>query len=257
MPSDPILELGEHLAAALNRSDVLGRWMSHHLSDLLTRVQTTPSDEELVATTRETILRLWEHKAGAPFDPQPLRYLGPVLEAIGRLEPDPAPWAHYRTFRDADDPSAEDLTMYSLLKLTCLLDHEAGQLVRLGVAVAAKEATSREEAWVITASEIAESEEARAVRRLNQMIRRLELRQAADPRAVVDDERYSPDPDNSDDQADQEEIPALPSPDPDAPDDPANEEEPLVQSLREAIEHCADVISKMQEELRAASSIRP
>jgi hypothetical protein len=147
--------------------------------------------------------------------------------------------------------------MYSLLKLTCLLDHEAGQLVRLGVAVAAKEATSREDAWVITASEIAESEEARAVRRLNQMIRRLELRQAVDPRAVLDEERYSPDADNNDDgRADQQESPALPSPGPDAQGDPANKEEPLVQSLREAIEHCADVISKMQEELRAASSSR-
>ena len=39
MTSDPdvVLQLGRELADALDEGDVVGRWMSHHLGDLLAR----------------------------------------------------------------------------------------------------------------------------------------------------------------------------------------------------------------------------
>ena len=96
--SDRVIELGRSLADALDASDIVGRWMAHHLADLITRSEAQPANEELAAETREVILKLWEHKAGGRFTRTPFDYVQPVLAALARLEPDPPQWAHFRTF---------------------------------------------------------------------------------------------------------------------------------------------------------------
>src|SRR5688572_28049344 len=100
--ADPVLELGRALADALDHSDVVGRWMSHHLAELITRCEASPEDSELAATTRDVVLRLWERNRGARFQTEPFGYLQAVLRAIARLDPHPTPWAHYRPFDDQD-----------------------------------------------------------------------------------------------------------------------------------------------------------
>ncbi|WP_156365977.1 hypothetical protein [Nocardiopsis sp. NRRL B-16309] len=187
--SDPVLRLGRHLADELDHSDVVGRWMAHHLSDLITRCESEANDEELVTTTREVVLKLWERKRGAHFRAEPFAYLRPVLEAIARLEPNPEPWAHYRPFT-TDEPGVKELQAYPMLRAVCDIDREVGKLVRLGVAVAAREATSREEPWVIAGVQIADTEEDQAVRSLERLISLLTLQAGTDPR--TSQERESP-----------------------------------------------------------------
>lgn len=176
---DPVLHLGRDLADALDRSDVLGRWMSHHLAELITRCEASPDDLELAETTRGVVLKLWEHKSGARFKREPYAYVRPVLRAIARLDPDPDPWAHYRPFGD-EVPSAEALASYPMLQKACDIDREVGNLIRLSVAVAAREATSREERWVITGMETAQTEEDKALNVLAQLRRRLGLQEEPD-----------------------------------------------------------------------------
>lgn len=169
-----VLQLGRALADALDPSDVIGRWMSHHLAELVTRCEHNPDDQELAATTRDVVLKLWEHKAGAPFRTKPLRYVQPVLSAIARLDPNPVPRAFYRPF-DEEPPSADALSTYPLLRTACDIDREIGQLIRLSVAITAQQAISCEEPWVIAGKETAQTEEDRAVRALEQLVRRLRL----------------------------------------------------------------------------------
>ncbi|MCZ2857743.1 hypothetical protein [Blastococcus sp. VKM Ac-2987] len=185
--ADPILQLGRDLANALDPSDVVGRWMSHHLAELIKRCEASPDDAELAVTTRDVVLKLWERKRGARFQTEPYGYLQAVLRAIARLDPDPTPWAYYRPF-DNQGPNAEALTTYPLLQTACEIDREVGHLIRLAVAVAAREATSLEEPWVVAGMEIADTEEDRAARAVEQLVRRLQLRIGRDgPEALQAD----------------------------------------------------------------------
>jgi hypothetical protein len=181
---DPVLQLGRDLADALEPSDIVGRWMSHHVAELVNRCEGNPEDAELAATTRDVVLKLWERKRGARFQTEPYGYVRPVLRAIARLDPDPDPWAHYRPFGE-QAPNAEALDLYPLLATACDIDREVGHLIRLSVAVAAREATSREEAWVVAGMETADTEEDRAVRALEQLTRRLQLRAGLDVREAL------------------------------------------------------------------------
>ncbi|TDC47088.1 hypothetical protein E1212_25220 [Jiangella ureilytica] len=182
--TDPVLQLGRDLAEALEPSDVVGRWMSHHLAELITRCEANPNDEELAATTRDVVLKMWERKHGAHFKTEPYAYVGPALRAIARLDPNPDRWTCYRPFGE-QVPSDEALATYPLLQKVCDIDREVGQLIRLGVALAAQEATAREEPWVIAGMETAETEEDRAVRALEQLAQRLRLQAGPDPREAL------------------------------------------------------------------------
>lgn len=162
-------------------SDVVGRWMSHHLADLITRCEASPDDEALTAATRAVVLQVWERKGGARFRTQHFSYMQPVLRAIARLDPDPDPWAYYRPF-DEQAPNAEALASHPLLQVACDIDREVGHLIRLSVAVTAQEALSREEPWVIAGMEMAETEEDHAGRALQRLVRRLRSPSAPEPR---------------------------------------------------------------------------
>lgn len=176
--ADSVLQLGRELADALNPSDVLGRWMSHHLAELITRCEENPEDEELASTTRDAILKLWEHKSGASFQTEPYKYLQPLLRAVARLEPNPDPWAFYSPF-DREIPSVESLSMFPLLQAALDIDREVGSLIRLCVGIAAQEATSCEDPWVIEGKEIALTQEDRAVSALERVFHRMRLKKPA------------------------------------------------------------------------------
>lgn len=52
--TDPVLQLGRDLADALDPSDIVGRWMSHHLAQLISQCDENPHDAEL-PLPRETL----------------------------------------------------------------------------------------------------------------------------------------------------------------------------------------------------------
>ena len=240
-----VLRLGRHLADALDHHDIVGRWLAHHLADLITRCEAAPEDEELSATTRKVILTLWEHKRGGSFRTDPYGYVRPVLEALARLEPNPAPWAYYRTFSDTNQPPINELAAYPLLQAACELDREAGQLIRLAVAVASREAITREEPWVIAGAALADGEEDRAVRLLEQFSRRRRFMTGDDPRSITDSGSVSlaesealTETTESDDAPPSDAISAANRPDSDAI---------LILALQAAVVRCKELIDQLHE----------
>lgn len=237
--ADPVLQLGRSLANALDPSDVVGRWMSHHLADLLTKCEANPEDEMLVAQTRELILKLWEHKGGGRFKRAPFEHLRPVLAALGRLEPNQPPWAHYRTLPPEDHPDSQSLATYPLLKTACDMDHEFGQLVRVAVALAAEEAIAREEPWVLAGVALGDTEMDRALQQ-EQLLRRYRLSAA----------QYSADVDPREQSAEEDAPEQRPCSDDPADIDGAGKQsknEVLQASLRAAISRCAHLLKRMSE----------
>jgi hypothetical protein len=179
-----ILELGRRLADALDASDLTGRWMAHHLADLIHQCESTPEDELLASTTQEMILKFWAHQAGAPLRRRPFETLDPVFAALERLEPDPPPWAYYGTFSETSNPSPEALTSYPLLPAAIELERTTAQIIGFTVAVVGSEAIDLEEDWVIAATALADTKRDQATRLLEQAVRRMRRRAQQDPREV-------------------------------------------------------------------------
>ena len=235
--SDPVIELGKGLADALDASDIVGRWMAHHLADLITRSEAQPADQELARETREVILKLWEHKAGGRFTTTPFEYVQPVLAALARLEPDPPPWAHFRTLSAGELPPADELAQYPVLEVACDLDREFGQLVRLAVALAAQAALDREEPWVVAAIAVGGTEVDDMMQRLQRRIRAYRLDAALYQHPGSADEPFEPDNNELPEPANS--IRA------DGDQQPSSDDEVLVVALKAAIARCTDLLERL------------
>lgn len=113
------LELGKEIAASLPDHDVLGRWMAHHVGDLIIRAETA-SEAEADDVRRETatsVLALWHHRAALPISRPPLDAFEPVFTALGRLSEPQDPWDFYRMFQRGSEPSEDDMAAAPLLRI--------------------------------------------------------------------------------------------------------------------------------------------
>jgi hypothetical protein len=246
--TDEVLRLGRALADALDPSDIVGRWMSHHLAELINRCREDPDDEKLAATTREVVLKLWEHKSGAPFKSEPYAYLRPVLRAIERLDPSPEPWAYYRPF-DEQAPSVEAMATYPLLPVACDIDYEVGNLIRLVVANTAKDAISCEEPWVIAGLETAEREEDRVVRTLEQFLRRYSHRSESVPDEPLEADLEAVAPDTNSGAAMDESAGPAEMDDTEAaePTGALDFSQPLVVAVQAAVIRCRALLDRLSD----------
>lgn len=190
------LELGKEIAKNLPGDDVLGRWMSHHISDLITRAETTPGPDgdEIRSETARTILELWAHRADLPVRNRPMATFKPVFTALDRLSEPQEPWAFYGTFEKGNEPSHADMIGALLLKLALELEDTAREVVQQIVIFAADEATDTEAKWLQLSAHLGEDDQRRARRSIRQLQRSLtqeyeRLATDQDPVSDVADDR--------------------------------------------------------------------
>ncbi|MGW2331571.1 hypothetical protein ACWC5C_38275 [Streptomyces sp. NPDC001700] len=159
------LELGKEIAESLSQSDVLGRWMAHHIGDLITQAENATGAEadgvRREATT--AILALWNHRMALPFPAPPLGAFEPVFRALERLSEPQGPWSFYRMFPPGHEPSEDDMVGAPLLRLALGLEETARGVAGEIVALAAQEAADKEAKW-LKLSEYLEEDEQRAAR---------------------------------------------------------------------------------------------
>jgi len=93
-----VLALGRHIVAELQldqSADTLGRWLAHHVAELIARAEAAEEATERASALAEavdTILRIWQHRAAVDNRLNPLAELRPavqVLQTLGRQHP---PW---------------------------------------------------------------------------------------------------------------------------------------------------------------------
>ena len=100
LPRD-VLELGRHLVRELgfdDQRDTLGRWMAHHLAELINKAENGATGTERVRARKnatETILKIWEHRASLPGNAYPLAPYKDVLKVVDRLRPNDNPLRHF------------------------------------------------------------------------------------------------------------------------------------------------------------------
>jgi hypothetical protein len=96
-PPKDVLALGVRLVQELNLDqsvDTLGRWMAHHVAELMERAENAKSEKDRRAAGREaasTILELWKRRPALPGNVYPLARYAALLhrldEAINRTDP--------------------------------------------------------------------------------------------------------------------------------------------------------------------------
>ncbi|WP_327666672.1 hypothetical protein OHN37_07545 [Streptomyces sp. NBC_00485] len=162
---DRTLELGKEIAASLSDHDVLGRWMAHHISDLIIRAETAPEAEaeDVRRETATAVLALWKHRAALAIPRPPLDTFEPVFTALERLTEPQDPWDFYRTFPRGSEPSEHDMVAAPLLRIALNLEEIVRRVVLEIVAVAAREAADREAKW-LRLSDHVEEDDQRAAR---------------------------------------------------------------------------------------------
>lgn len=112
--------LGRHLVRELNLGDgvdTLGRWMAHHIAELLVAVE----DEKTAAgrararqSAEEAILRIWEHRAVLPGNAFPLRQYRDVIGVLERLRPGSRPFG-YAGFGDSTESEGHAVALFDTM----------------------------------------------------------------------------------------------------------------------------------------------
>lgn len=101
------MELGRHLVRELDLDDgvdTLGRWMAHHLAELMDQAETAETaDERASARERaaETILNIWDRRASLPGSVYPLASYKDILMIMERLRPNDNPFQYLGRDREA------------------------------------------------------------------------------------------------------------------------------------------------------------
>ena len=96
MPSE-VLKLGALIVRELDidkGNDTLGRWMAHHLAELIGEAEGADGDEstEIRDQIVDLILRVWSHRRSFPRRKNPLSDLEDLASLLWRLRPEASPF---------------------------------------------------------------------------------------------------------------------------------------------------------------------
>ncbi len=97
-----MLVLGHHLATELGFSDscdTLGKWMSHHLAEVMGRAENEENPEkraEYQHQVVELILKIWKHRGSLKGDAYPLARFKDIINALSILSPEANVWERNR-----------------------------------------------------------------------------------------------------------------------------------------------------------------
>lgn len=94
--------LGHHLATELGFSDscdTLGKWMSHHLAEVMDRAENEENPEKKEQYQKqavELILKIWEHRGSLNGHAYPLARFKGIIDSLSILSPEANVWERSR-----------------------------------------------------------------------------------------------------------------------------------------------------------------
>lgn len=97
--------LGHHLATELgfaDSCDTLGKWMSHHLAEVMDRAEhekNSEKKEEYQQHAVELILKIWKHRSSLKGDAYPLARFKGIIDSLSILSPEANVWERNRLGR--------------------------------------------------------------------------------------------------------------------------------------------------------------
>jgi hypothetical protein len=170
-----LIELGNALVAQLNlerSSDLLGRWMAHHLARLLKEVEAKEGTERgsLEQDCFDAILAVWKHRNCLPNGLRPLEPAERILDVLAALDPaESKPFYSPITFDWDDFDTAEKPLDIEALRLETVrqFDQAARKVIGHLLAAAVEDLPDDTRKWVHLARRAgAEGPDLIAIRRI-------------------------------------------------------------------------------------------
>lgn len=161
--SEAIIALGKKLVTEQGFDgsvDTLGRWMAHHIAELIQETESASDDDRPVkmANVREAVLALWSHRHVLPYGRSPFAGMEPIFNALESLDPDTP---HFRYFSPSSAPGISDKEseeVQTYVEMAKTVDRASKVIVNFCIAEAAQRALDSSKEWVQLASK-AEADE--------------------------------------------------------------------------------------------------
>ena len=151
-PSPNVLALGKRLASQLDsdESDLLARWMSHHIAQLVaTAEKAAPRDRAKAESACATaIIKLWTHRNSLPRQVRPLKDNEVVLDMLARLAPASTRNLYFEVPRHAAREKVGDPVGQQWLDVAESVDYAARQIIRWCLGAASRSAGADTTEWL-------------------------------------------------------------------------------------------------------------
>lgn len=162
--------------------DTLGRWMAHHIAELIQEAESAKDDARPVkmANVREAVLALWSHRHALPNGRSPFADMEPIFNALESLDPETP---HFRYFSTSSAPHTSDEESEEVQKYVDMakaVDRASKVIVNFCIAEAAQRALDASKAWVQLASK-AEADEGLDITLIRIIADRSDLMKAPNP----------------------------------------------------------------------------
>ncbi len=150
--SSDVLELGKLLVKALDLDqtvDTLGRWMAHHVAELMQAVEEAEGREkaDIEDRCRNAILELWEHINFFPRGHRPFADVEPLLTVIRSLDPDNSAYFYHSEAQTLLSSSEMDEGTRQWMELAQGIDYSARLLVSMCLQKAAGDLVEDKREW--------------------------------------------------------------------------------------------------------------
>jgi len=156
--SEAIMALGKKLVTEQGFDgsvDTLGRWMAHHIAELIHDSESASSDDRIakMVNVREAVLALWKHRHVLPSGRSPFAGMEPIFNALESLDPSTP---HFRYFSPSRAPGLGDREpdeVQKYVEMAKTIDQASKTIINFCIAEAAKRALDTSKEWVQLANE--------------------------------------------------------------------------------------------------------
>ena len=150
--SSDVLELGKLLVKALDLDetvDTLGRWMVHHIAELMQAAEQAdgPEKADIENRCRIAILELWGHVNFFPRGHRPFADIEPLLAVIRSLNPDNSAYFYHSEAQTLLSSSEIDEATRQWMELARGIDYSARILVSMCLRHAARDIVEDKREW--------------------------------------------------------------------------------------------------------------
>ena len=141
-----VLALGRLLVKELDLEqsvDTLGRWMAHHISELIVEAEKPEGSDsaEVEDRCREAVLALWNHISVFPRGHRPLENIEPLLATIQALDPENQAYFYQSEAQSQIEQSTLSEQAKDWLELSRGIDYSARLLIGMCLKNTANEIT--------------------------------------------------------------------------------------------------------------------
>ncbi|MGE8438660.1 MAG: AVAST type 3 anti-phage protein Avs3b [Pseudomonas palmensis] len=162
--------------------DTLGRWMAHHIAELIQEAESANDDARPVkmASVREAVLALWSHRHALPNGRSPFVGMEPIFNALESLNPDTPHFRYFSTSSAPDTSDEESEEVQKYVEMAKAVDRASKVIISFCIAEAAQRALDSSKEWVQLASK-AEADEGFDITLIRIIADRSDLMNAPNP----------------------------------------------------------------------------